>query len=439
LGIYIDITTEKKIQEELAKQIDETEQANYSTIRFISTASHEIRNPMTNVLALQNGIKEKLDVLQDFFYKMIKLLNDKSETEFSNKIAETFHEMHELAYLCNSEANRTLTALQNLGDLHHMQSEGIKTNFVFIGLDEFIKKSISNSTYPNTKNLEVDIHISETIPKEVIIDYANLCAALSVLIGNAIRFSRINQRIKIEVTTMQQESNSYLTITVQDYGVGMPEEQVKRLFTALNKEGKHTRDALYHKPSVQLLRAKMWIEASGGKLELTSVVNQGTTASITVPYSVADSEKIANFSPKIKKAIESPNSSFQPYILLIEDDNISQKSTYTALIEAGYKVDVASDGAEAIRLALKNDYDVAILDISLPDMNGVEVMHQIRAIKQDQIIFIAFTSHASEEDEDYFIEAGVMAVLAKPATISQLQNLIEEAIKVKIRLNQEKK
>jgi CheY-like chemotaxis protein len=270
------------------------------------------------------------------------------------------------------------------------------------------------------------------------IDSANLSAALSILIGNAIRFSHPNERVKIDVTTLEKKGNNYLRITVQNHGAGMPDEQVKNLFVILNNEDKNTKEAIYYKPSVQLSRAKMWIEASGGNLELTSVLNQGTTASVLIPYTIINDTKAINTVQKLKSTIVHEAVSPRCSILLIEDDIISQKVTYNALVGLGYKVDVASNGAEAIKMALKNQYDVAILDISLTDMNGIEVMRQIRAIKKDNIIFIAVTSHSSEEDEDYFVSEGAMAVLAKPATIPQLQNMIEEAMKVKIRLGQER-
>ncbi|HEX4044146.1 MAG TPA: PAS domain-containing protein, partial [Gammaproteobacteria bacterium] len=162
LGISVDISKEKKIQQALAEQINKTEKANYATIRFISTASHEIRNPMTNVISLQQIIKGKLDVLQDIFYqKILTLLNDKNKKEISAEIAKNFHDIYEYAHTCSSEAYRTLTALQNLGDLHRMQLDGVATNFLSVEINDLVKRSVDNSTYLNTKNIEIHVNISK--------------------------------------------------------------------------------------------------------------------------------------------------------------------------------------------------------------------------------------------------------------------------------------
>jgi two-component system aerobic respiration control sensor histidine kinase ArcB len=107
------------------------------------------------------------------------------------------------------------------------------------------------------------------------------------------------------------------------------------------------------------------------------------------------------------------------------------------LIELGYQVDIAKSGAEAIQMAEANEYTIVLLDITLPDINGLDVMRQIRESKGEEIIFIALSSHSSEEEEDYFMRQGAMSLLAKPVTSEKLKNALDDALETKARLERE--
>jgi two-component system aerobic respiration control sensor histidine kinase ArcB len=123
-------------------------------------------------------------------------------------------------------------------------------------------------------------------------------------------------------------------------------------------------------------------------------------------------------------------------LLLVEDEPNTRKITAQNLLALGYAVDVAKDGTEAIALAQANDYTMVLLDITLPDMNGLDVMREIRALKGEDIIFIALSSHASEEKEDYFLRQGMMRLVVKPVSSENLKNVLDAALEVKASLDQ---
>lgn len=425
IGNSLDITELKQTQKKLAEQVQKTEQANYSKLEFISTASHEIRNPMTNVIALQEIILGELDKLQDIFYdKILDTINEAGKTEVSTQVAQIFREITAQYSDFQAEGKRTLNALQNLGDLHRMQLDGIKTNYMLVEIKDILEKAISNSTYPNLEKMKIELLISTRTPREAVVDYANVCSAVRILVGNAVRFSYAKGRIKINVDVMQKNRMDYLAITIQDFGMGMPEEQVKHLFSTLFGDKKSNRESVYRKPSVQLSQAKMWIEASGGSLEIKSSIHQGTTAYLTVPYHLKETVHSLDGMPQAD--IHPPYS-----VLVIEDDIIIQRMISNTLTDLGHTVETVSNGLAALTLALKNNYDVVLLDISLPDINGLEVMRQVREQRQDEMIFVCLTSHTSEDDEDYFISQGAMAVLGKPVATEDLKILFVKLSKLK--------
>jgi CheY-like chemotaxis protein len=181
----------------------------------------------------------------------------------------------------------------------------------------------------------------------------------------------------------------------------------------------------------------MYLEASEGRLEIVSAPKKGTEVKLHIPY------ELTTHVPSRGKIIMDDADDYRKgeigrpltcAVLLVEDELVMQKIIVQRLVEMGYQVDVAKNGRDAIALAIANDYPIILLDITLPDINGLEVMKQIYALKGDNIIFIALSSHASEEEEDYFMRQGVMALLAKPVTHKQLKNMMDMALEVKARL-----
>jgi CheY-like chemotaxis protein len=169
----------------------------------------------------------------------------------------------------------------------------------------------------------------------------------------------------------------------------------------------------------------MWVEASGGVLHIKSAKNQGTAAEIIIPYHP--------FDPITYNYKEFSTLEHACNVLLVEDDLLLQMVTAKAVRRWGHHVDIASTGAEAAKLALNNNYDVVLLDISLPDMNGLDVMRLVIEKKQYQMIFIALTSHIAKESRAHFISQGVMEVVTKPFDPLLLRQLIQDAYAVKKR------
>lgn len=434
IGTSIDITELKETQKALAEQIKKTESAYRSKGEFLSTVSHEVRNPISNVITYQNIVKEKLDELQDFFFeKVFAEINRLGKPEIAKKVAEDFKSIGNEYRVAQAEAQRSLNALINLGNLHQMQLYGVVVKDEINSVNNLLEDSISFCATHNFRNIKFQSEINPGIPPEIQFDYANIKQALCIIIGNAMRFSAENDRIKIKVSSAREDEKDNLKISIQDFGVGISPEQLKTIFVTLLGDEEHTRESIYRKPSVQLPQAKLFVEASGGSLEIQSMIDQGTTVYITVPFKISSSINELN---QTTGSLINQNSNC--YVLLIEDDLVIQKATRADLELLKYRVDVVDTGRLALKKALENDYDIALLDISLPDMSGLEVMRQVRLIKEDKMIFIAVTSHANDEDEEHFISEGVMTVLRKPVTKLQLKSTIAAAMKVKASLNDEK-
>lgn len=422
VGSSINITELKETQQKLAEKILEIEKAHRSNIEFMCMVSHEIRNPVGNILSFQTVMKELLESLQDCMHeKIFPNLTCSNKPELVEEVKKLFRDTFESHRISRDEALHSMSALENLGNLHRIQLQGVQSLWELRNIHKLIDEVIERHPESSYNKVEFQINIDPSVPQEASIDYANIVIALQILIRNAARFSHDKGRVKIKIETIQDGDIKKLAITIQDFGLGISETQRKHLFDMLSHPEEALEEILYRKPSIQLPQAKMYIEAAGGSIDIRSALNQGTTVYITTPYRLPEERAV-----KPKESCR---------VLLIEDDPIAQQLTKNLLYKLGYHVNYASSGEEAIELALKNEYDVALLDISLPDINGLNVMREIRSKKKDQIIFIAQTSHTSEEDEDRFISEGAMTVLKKPPTKDELRNMIEAALVVKKNLN----
>lgn len=431
VGISVDITKEKKqVRESLEK-------ANRARLEFISTASHEVRNPISGVISYASFLKENLETLEDILPDRCAKRSSSGEIE---SLLRLVRESSEYCQVMNSEAGHAMIALKNLGDLHLMQLNGVSIRLGIINIHALLDIAISKSTFPNSKNVQIEKSVYTKMLKNVIIDAKNVTTALGIVIGNAFRFSHSNGKIIIGVKKSKKNRENQFVISLQDFGVGMHENQIKSLLApssdATNSDAANGEKAIYSKPSVQLSRAKMYIEASGGSLDIESTLGQGTIVRLTVVYQLPEVEQsgkpiqIDMTDEPVKRLIT--HSPYAPIatVLLVEDDLTIQKITSLQLARLGCQVDTAQNGADGIKMATEKNYDIALLDITLPDMSGLDVMRQVRTLKGESILFFALSSHGSPEDEEYFMTQGFMMLLAKPVDSESLKDAIPKAFEI---------
>lgn len=418
-GVSINITDHKRIQDELLEQTKQREAAQRSKAEFISTASHEIRNPIGGVLGYLGMLKDEIDSLQANIYgEIFDILAAAGKGELIKNVKQHFNEIIQKQKEAEKEAWHSLNSLTNIGDLYSLQTEGIATSVEPFNLREFLDETITNNMDINKNKVDICMYVEPGVPDEPAIDYKNICDALIIIIRNAIRFSDDKGLVKIKLDTIEDDQRCYLIISVQDFGCGIANTQLENLFASYSEVPSQEKRR-YLKPSIQLTKAKMKIEASGGVLDIKSTLGEGTTVLIKVPY---------QFESVVKAKTNEDVSINFCSVLLVEDNIGIQQIAKQYLGELGYRYDIASTGADAIKLGLENNYDIVFLDITLPDMNGLDVMRAIQQKKGGETLYVALTSHASDDDEDYFISQGVMTVLKKPVTKKQLQECIESAL-----------
>ncbi len=414
-GISTDITQIKKAEMALKEAKEKTEEANKSRIEFLTTVTHEIRNPVGNISTYDVLLKNDLKKVKEFFYKeIVDGLSPRKKDQFIEKYGELFNRIHECVDIIGLETQKALDYLKGVGELQRLQEEGIKPHFQSIQFKELIDEIISDTLEINTQNIEVMVSIAARIPEVINIDYFNIADALRVVLSNAIRFSAEKTVVKLDASS----DKKYVKIEIENFGQAMAKDQIQALFENEHDRKVDSKTRIYRKPSLRLTQAKMKIEASGGKLDIKSGKNN-TRVTVCIPYNLNSGELLSENGSK--------NSSVyfkQRNVLVVEDDPHFQKTEKRIIEELGHSCKLVSTGAEALKQLGKNKYDVVFLDISLPDIQGTDLLTKIRKLKKDLPVVI-ITSHSHKKDIDHFERLGATLVLPKPLTEEDFKECLE--------------
>ncbi len=420
LGTSLDITELKKAQQDYAEQIKKTAAAYKAKSEFLSIVTHEMRGPIANVTTLLMALVSEINKIKEFFHtEVLDNFNNNEKGILVSKFNDINNQIINHCNICSKESTKALNYLENLGELHKLQTEGIKSRFEETNIANLIERAINNNSYLNTDTIDISVNISKNIPENVVIDYRNIYEALQIIIGNAIRFSKKDGVVLIKAEANNNDKQKYIKITIEDFGIGISENTLNNIFTALTNNVNTDDTHKYNKPSLRLPQAKLKIEASDGKLSIESSPEKGTKVVLIIPY------KDALGITKAKELLSDKIHSKILNILLIEDDPIAQLNHKKLLEDHGHHIDIATTGYQGIQLYESKNYDLLLLDITLPDINGIEVLRKLKHKFNKYIPVIVITSHASEDDIDLFLNEGAITVLPKPVKEEQLKDSID--------------
>lgn len=389
-----DITEEKRDSEDLKRAKEDAEEANRVKSEFLANMSHEIRTPV-------NGIVGMIDL-----------------TMLTNLTKEQKENLN-TAKLC---AKSLLNIINDILDFSKIEAGKLKIDNVNFNIKSLVNKIIkSHSVSADKKNLELIYSFAPNVPLYLVGDPDRLQQVLNNLISNAIKFTERGEiTIDIKDTVIYSECIE-LQFSVSDTGIGIHQKSMDKLFKSFSQiDGTFTRK--YRGTGLGLAISKQLVEIMGGKMWAESEEGKGSTFYFTIPFMIGDKSE-----EKYPEQIVIHKTERTLNILLAEDDYINQIVITRMLKKKGHFVDVVGNGLEAVTAHKKKKYNVILMDIQMPVMDGIEAVKLMRKREgsKKHTPIIALTAFALQGDKERFINLGMDEYISKPVKMEELFSIIE--------------
>ena len=368
---------------------------------FLANMSHEIRTPMNAIMGITDLILDtKTTEKQSEYLKLIKKSSD-----------------------------NLLVIINDILDFSKMEAGKVEFENSEFSLVELTNGIISMIQFKiDKKEIKVLTEFAEYVPEYIIGDQVRLNQILTNLLDNAVKFTEKGSiTLKIKQTN-ETETVTTLQFSVTDTGIGIEKEKFETIFYSFNQASSST-TRKFGGSGLGLTISKQLIELQGGQINLQSQPGVGSTFkfNLTFKKSTGENSKKEKLRKELK-TIESKTEKF--YVLIVDDNNINQLLVSTILKKKNYTFDIAENGQEAVEKILLNDYDVVLMDLHMPIMDGYLASSIIRndlPENKRNVPIIALTAAAIKGEKEKCFSIGMNEYISKPF---KSEDLIEKIINV---------
>lgn len=390
----------RKLNEELHIAKEKAEESDRLKTAFLQNMSHEIRTPMNAIMGFS-------DLIAEYYDNRPKL--------------EAFSQ------IINQRSKDLLAIINDILDIAKIESGQLPVNYEVCDLEALFSELLvffnESKKHKEKENIALTIRrIANPALSAIITDKIKLKQILINLIGNAFKFTEEGHI----VAGCEINAQNRLEFFVSDTGIGIPADKQSAIFERFFQIN-NNKNRLNSGTGLGLPIVKGLLKLLGGEIWLESEPGKGSTFHFTIPYQAVSADI-----PKTKEAEVTEITGFKDKtLLLVEDDFYNAEYLKEILNGAGFNITLTAYGKEAIAMTLNDSFDIVLMDIGLPDIDGYQATQQIKQ-KNPDLIVIAQTAYASPNDREKTLDAGCNDYISKPIKREELMALLNKHLNQKV-------
>ena len=396
-----DKLTVEQQKREIERLLVEAQQASRLKSEFLANMSHEIRTPMNGIL----GMTE---------LALATRLND---------------EQREYLGIAKSSADSLLELLNDILDLSKIEADRLELDPVEFSIRQCVSDAVKTLSFAaRQKKLDLRWNVDSAVPERVVGDLVRLRQILVNLLGNGIKFTETGSVSLHVVLEWCDGVSAILHFAVADTGIGIAPDKRDVIFDAFRQaDGSTTRK--YGGTGLGLAICSRLAKLMEGRLWVESEPGRGSTFHFTTTFQIADPAPAASdLTNMLRSVAPDRTASGRLRVLLAEDNPVNQRLAVRLLEKRGHDVVVANNGREALTMLERDSFDAIIMDVQMPDMDGLEATARIREMERRAGVhtpILAMTAHAMKGDRERCLSAGMDGYVNKPIDPAEFVNTVE--------------
>ena len=399
----------QKLNDKLEIALKKAEDASLAKTRFLNNMSHDIRTPMNVILGYAQLMENELK---------------------GKDMPETLEHLEKL----QQSGNLLLSIINNVLDMARIESGRMELDENYCRIED-VRKSLFAVFDEKARKKNIALHYTMNVEHEhVLTDVTKVKEIFVNILSNAIKYTPPGGSVMMSVDELPCDEPGYMIVRnrVSDTGIGMSQDYMTKIFDAFTREQNTTKSKIAG-TGLGMTIVRKYVDLLGGTIDVESELGKGSTITVTLKHKIADE------SYYVKKHIEESGTGSEILegrnILLAEDNDLNAEIAEAILERAGLKTERVEDGIQCVNMIEKmpaGTYDMILMDIQMPKMNGYKATQAIRRLPDKDkacIPIIAMTANAFEEDKRDAIAAGMNGHIAKPIQLDKLLSMLAEVIR----------